>query len=150
MTKKLIKSMLVMAMVVTLTCGMASAAEKMKAVEMGESGQVILFAMTPEEIAAEDAETTRLAALRESRSEDPMMLKYELAESGEVVSFPMSAEDIKTAEKQAAEKVAANSVSKHEKVKKPSVVTETCELCESGEIITFTRPNTKAGELPGS
>ncbi len=150
MTKKLIKSMLVMAMVVTLTCGMASAAEKMKAIEMGESGLVILFAMTPEEIAAEDAETTRLAALREFRSEDPMMLKNELAESGEVVSFSMSAEDIKTAEKQAAEKAAKRSVSQHEKVKESYAVVEEHELCECGEIITFTRPNTKAGELPGS
>ena len=60
MTKKLIKSMLVMAMVVTLTCGMASAAQKMKAVEMGESGQVILFAMTPEEIAAEERSSVRV------------------------------------------------------------------------------------------
>ena len=115
----------------------------MKAYEMGESGQVVLFSMTPEEIAAEDAETARLASLRESTPKEPMMETYAMAESGEVISFPMSAEEIKTAERQAAEKAAKRSASKHESVRKPNVVVEGLELCECGEIITFTKTNTK-------
>lgn len=150
MTAKLIKSILVMVMAVTLTAGLSAAGERMKAYEMGESGQVVLFSMNPEEIAAEDAKTTRMAALRESESKEPIMETYEMAESGEVISFPMSAEEIKTAERLVAEKTAKRSASKRESVKKPNVVVEEHELCECGEIITFTRANTKAERLPGN
>ena len=38
-----------------LTYGLATAGEKMKAYEMGEAGQVVLFPMSPQEIAAEAA-----------------------------------------------------------------------------------------------
>ena len=99
MTAKLIKSTLVAAMAVALTCGPATARERMRAYEMGESGQVVFFSMTPEEIAAEDARITRLAAREESGSKEPMMVTYEMAESGELIGFPMSAEEIETAER---------------------------------------------------
>ena len=150
MTAKLIKSALVMVMAVALTAGMPAAGERMKAYEMGESGQVVFFSMTPEEIAAEDMQTARLAALRESRSEEPVMVTFEMAESGEVISFPASAEEIKTAERQAAENAAKKTASKPKGVQNPKVVVEEYELCECGEIITFPRTNKKAERLPGN
>ena len=127
MTAKLIKSILVTVMAVTLTCGLATAGEKMKAYEMGESGQVVLFPMTAQEIAAE---TALLAAIKRSEIEAPMVKTFELAESGETITFPMSAEEIRAAK---ADMTEVKSV----QTKQTDVTVEEYELAESGCIICF-------------
>jgi hypothetical protein len=148
MTAKLIRLILVTVAAVALTCGLATAGEKMKTYEMGESGQVVMFLMTPQEIVAENAKNPRRTALKKPEATGPMMITYELAESGEVITFPMTAEEIEAAGKKAAEKAAKRSASEHEKVKNPNVVVEEYELCECGKIISFTRHKTEAEKLP--
>ena len=127
MTAKLIKSILVTVLAVTLTCGLATAGEKMKAYEMGETGQVVLFPMTPQEIAAEAA---LLAAIKRSEIEAPMVKTFELAESGETITFPMSAEEIRAA------KAAMTEVKSVQAEQTDAAVAE-YELAESGCIICF-------------
>lgn len=146
MNTKLIKTIFVTAMAMILTCGLSSAGERMKAIEMGESGQTVLFRMSPEEIAAEDAEAARIAALIASKPKEPMTETYEMAESGEAITFPMSAEEIKIAEGREAERAAKRAASKLKNPNKPNVVVEEFELCECGEIITFTKPAQKTGQ----
>jgi hypothetical protein len=150
MTAKLIQLIVVTVTAVALACGLATAGEKMKPYEMGESGQVVMFPMTPEQIAGEDAKNARRTALKESKATEPMVVTYELAESGEVIHFPATAEEIKAAGKQPAESVAKRFASEHEKVKKPNVVVKGYELCECGEIIRFSRSTPEAEKLPAN
>ena len=57
---------------------------------MGESGQIVSFLMTPEEIATEDANNDRLAALRKAGFNKPnkLVASFELAKSGIIIEFP--------------------------------------------------------------
>jgi len=130
MIAKLMKSILVTVMAVTLTCGLATAGGKMKAYEMGESGQVVLFPMTPQEIAAEAAEGAKLAAIKRSETEAPMVKTFELAESGEILTYPMSAEGIRAAK-------AARTEVKSVRSKQTDVTAEEYELSESGITISL-------------
>jgi hypothetical protein len=117
-------------MAVALTAGLAAAAEKMKAYEMGESGQVVRFPMRPEEIAAEEAEAAKLAAAKQSAAERPMVKAFELAECGETITFPMSAAEIRAAK-------AARTELKPVQPKQTDAAVVEYELAESGCIICF-------------
>ena len=141
MTAKLIKSILVMVMAVTLTAGMATAGEKMKVYEMGESGQTVEFKMTAAEIGAENAENARSAAINATNHQksNAGLLVIEMGESGENVSFPMSAEEIQRTALKEAQEAAQRTAQKNMRANKPNVPVEECELCESGEIITFVK-----------
>ncbi len=141
MTTKLIKSILVMVMAATLTAGLATAGEKMKIYEMGESGQQVAFKMTAEEIAAENAENARLAAINahNRQKSNTGFLVIEMGESGQNVSFPMSAEEIQRTALREAQEAAQRTVRENMRANKPNVPVEECELCESGEIITFVK-----------
>ena len=56
---------------------------------MGESGQIVSFLMTPEEIAAEDVKKQRLSEIRrKSYLRDRKAIAYEMAESGMLIEFP--------------------------------------------------------------
>jgi hypothetical protein len=142
MTAKLIKSILVMVMAVTLTAGLATAGEKMKVYEMGESDQTVAFKMTAEEIAAENAENARLAAINADNRQKSKagLLVIEMGESGESISFPMSAEEIQRTALREAQEAAQRTAQQNMRANKPNVPVEECELCESGEIITFVKP----------
>jgi hypothetical protein len=74
----------------------ATAGQRVKLFEMGESGQTVEFPMTPQEIAVEDAENDRLSALRESKLKKPKkrVVEFELAESGIIIEFPVDVDDI--------------------------------------------------------
>jgi len=127
MTAKLIILILATVLAVTLACGLATAMEKMKAYEMGETGQVVLFPMTPQEIAAEAA---LLAAIKRSEVEAPMVKTFEFAESGETIIFPMSAEEIRAAK-------AAMTEVRSVQVKDTDLQVEEYKLAESGIVIKF-------------
>ncbi len=141
MTAKLIQSILVMVMAVTLTAGLATAGQNLKVYEMGESGQTVAFKMTAEEITAENAENARLAAINADNRQKSKtgFLVIEMGESGENISFPMSAEEIQRTALKEAQEAAQRTAQKNIKANKPNVPVEECELCESGEIITFTK-----------
>ena len=67
---------------------------------MGESGQIVKFAMSAEELAAEDAELARLAAIRGAKSRELQnrVAKFELGESGIVIEFPVESDEIAIAD----------------------------------------------------
>ena len=138
MTTKLIKSILVMVMAVTLTAGLAAAGEKMKVYEMGESGQTVEFKMTAAEIAAENARSAAINAANHQKSK-ARLLVIEMGESGHKVSFPMSAEEIQRTALREAQAAAQRTAQKNMRANKPNVPVDECELCESGEIITFVK-----------
>ncbi len=130
-----------MVMAVTLTAGLATAGEKMKVYEMGESGQTVEFKMTAEEIAAENAENARLAAINADNRQKSItrFLVIEMGESGQNVSFPMSAEEIQRTVLKEAQEAAQRTAQQNMRANKPNVPVDECELCESGEIITFVK-----------
>ncbi len=74
----------------------AIAEQRVKVFELAGSGQTIEFLMTPQEIAAEDAENDRLAALREAKLKKPKkrVVEFELAESGIIIEFPVDIDEI--------------------------------------------------------
>ena len=141
MTAKLIKSILVMVMAVTLTAGLATAGEKMKVYEMGESGQTVEFKMTAEEIVAENAEKARSAAINAANHQKSKtrLLVIEMGESGQIFSFPMSAEEIQRTALREAQEAAQRTAQQNMRANKPNVPVDECELCESGETITFVK-----------
>jgi hypothetical protein len=66
-------------------------------------------------------------------------LVIEMGESGENISFPMSAEEIQRTALREAQEAAQRTAQKNIKANKPNIPVEECELCESGEIITFVK-----------
>lgn len=132
----LISFIIMMTLGIFVTFNAAIAAERVKVFELAESGMVIEFPMTAAEIAAEDAERERLAAVRAARSAEPeeRLEKIELAESGEVYEFPMTAAEI-AAEDTENTRRAAMLGKNSNSVKAPVVV---FELAESGQRIEFT------------
>jgi len=113
----------------------AIAEQRVKVFELAESGQTIEFLMTPHEIAAEDAENDRLAALREAKLKKPKkrMQIFEMGESGQTVEFPMTPDEI-AAEDAENDRLAAL---REVKLKKPKKRVVEFELAESGIIIEF-------------
>jgi hypothetical protein len=113
----------------------ATAEERVKVLEMGESGQTIEFLMTPEEIAAENAEKKRLAAIREPKLKKPIkrVKIFEMGDSGQTVEFEMTPKEIAVEEAGKARLVAIREA----KAKKPKKPVIGFELAESGVIIEF-------------
>ena len=118
-----------------LTIHPAFAKDRVKVYEMAESGIVIEFKMTPEEIAAKDAENATQDALKEAAKNNARQrLKvYEMAESGQTFSFPMTSEEI-AIENAENSKLAAILKAKPEEQQKQVVI---FELAESGISIEF-------------
>jgi len=65
------------------------------AIEMAD-GKIVTFAMSPEEIAAEDAIKAELDRRKSSTANSPTqrVVIYEMGESGHIVSFPMTEKEI--------------------------------------------------------
>ena len=78
------------ALTITFTFNTTTAAEWVTVIEMGESGQRVVFPMRSEEISVANAENARLAAIRSAgflKSKKPVV-GFELAESGHSIGFP--------------------------------------------------------------
>ena len=137
--KNIIAYMMITIFGIFMTFHPAMAAERVKVIELAESGEFIEFPMTAEEIAAEDAEIARRAAVRNARAKAPQerLERIELAESGDVFEFPMSAAEIAAEDEENARRAAMRE--KHANPgKKPVVV---FELAESGHMIEFAVPS---------
>jgi hypothetical protein len=67
-----------------------------KVIEMGESGQIVEFSMSPEEIATEDTDSARHVALRKEGFNKPRtpVASFEMAESGIVIEFPVDPPEV--------------------------------------------------------
>jgi hypothetical protein len=111
------------------------AGDRFKVFEMAESGAIIEFKMTPEEIAAENAENERWAAIREAHinSLKERLNVFEMGESGQTVSFPMTLEEIANEDAENV-RMAAIRKAKSGEQKKQAV---TYESGESGDLIEF-------------
>ena len=130
--------MMVITLGFVLSMPAALAAERVKTFELAESGVVIEFPMTPEEIAAEDAANARQAA----RDKEPLERRerIELAESGLVIEFPMAAEEMAAEDAENARRAALRS--KGTALPTPEVVV--FELAESGQTIEFPVKTTRS------
>jgi len=124
-----------MVMGIFFTINPALAGERVKVIEMAESGIIIEFKMTPEEIAAESAENIKQVALQEESKKNPgqRLNVYEMAESGQTFSFPMTPEEIAAKDAENVNLVAIKKT-KSEEQKNQVVI---FELAESGETIEF-------------
>ncbi len=120
---------------VFLTINPALAGDGVKVYEMAESGLTIEFKMTSKEIAADNAENAKLAALSKAHNNNPQkrVKVFEMSESGQRVSFPMSAEEVAAVDTENA-RVAAIRKEKSEEKKQQFV---TFELAESGVSVEF-------------
>jgi hypothetical protein len=89
---------------ILITTTVAVAGERLKVFELAESGQTIEFPMTAGEIAAKDAEESRLNAIRADNAKKPRgkMIIFEMGEGGQIVTFPMTAEEIAAEEAESA------------------------------------------------
>jgi hypothetical protein len=137
--KKIITTALVIsAMALFLNLNTATAADRLKVFEMGESGCSVCFPMTAEEIAAEDAKAARLAAIREAKLENPgeRMRIYEMGEGDHTVSFPLTAEEIAAEDANKDRPVSKKAVQSGEAEKRVT----TFEMAESGQVIEFSVP----------
>jgi hypothetical protein len=89
---------IILALGVFLIISPVMAENRVIAFEMGESGQMVSFPLTADEIVAEDAEIARLKAaqnIRVPKSESDFVI-FELAESGETIEFPVKGVEILT------------------------------------------------------
>ena len=113
----------------------AFAGDRVKVFEMAESGITIEFPMTPDEIAAEDAERAKQVALKEAAEKNSRQRfnVYEMAESGQTILFPMTPEEIAAENAENVNLVAINKRKSEEQGKQVVIF----ELAESGEIIEF-------------
>jgi hypothetical protein len=120
-----------------LTNHPALAEERVNVYEMAESGIIIEFKMTPEEIAAEDAENAKQVAHKEketAKTNSGQRFKfYEMAESGQTVSFPMTSKEIAKEDAENAKRAAI----KQTKPEEPKRQVDIYELAESGITIEF-------------
>ena len=98
MRKTILTAISILAMVVIVSLNTAAAEEKRIVIEMGESGQTVSFPMTSEEIAAADADKSKLVqggALNPQKTA-PRFKTIEMGETGQIVSFLMTPEEIAT------------------------------------------------------
>jgi hypothetical protein len=83
-------------MVIIVSLNTASAEKTHIVFEMGESSQTVSFPMTPEEIAAVDADNARQVkgGVLKSQKTEPRFKTIEMGEGGQTVSFLMTPEEI--------------------------------------------------------
>ena len=91
--------------------------------------------MTPEEIAAKDAENARMAAIIEADSNRPQekLSLFEMIESGETVFIPMTVEKIASEHNENVRLAAVRKATSETQQKQAAIY----ELSESGGLIEF-------------
>jgi len=127
--------MLIIALTILFSFSTVSAAEWVKVIEMGESGQTAEFPMTPDEIAVEKVRRNNLSANpRPDIAPSNKNLKIiAMGESGQAVVFSMTAEEITAANAENARLAAIRSARPNKSEKKVVGF----ELAESGQSIEF-------------
>jgi hypothetical protein len=119
---------------ISLETSQAVEEKRVKIFEMGESGQIIEFLISPAEIASEGAENAQLAVLRQARLNKPneRMKVIEMGD-GQTVEFPMSPEEVASEDEENAP-LSTLRKARFIKPQKPEVY---FEMAESGIIIEF-------------
>ena len=134
MKNMILITFILLVMGIFLTIDPVIAGDRFKVYELAESGVTIEFKMSPEEIAAEDAENARLAAIREANSNrsQERLNEIEMGEGG-TISFPMSVEEIAAENSKNARRAAITEA--RSKKREDQVVTY--ELPDGGPLIEF-------------
>ncbi|MBW2411971.1 MAG: hypothetical protein JRF72_19415 [Deltaproteobacteria bacterium] len=85
-------TMIIWTLALVFNLNTALADENIKVYEMGESGQIVSFPMTAEEIAAADCDNKKPAAVRKASAEKTRaaVLIYEVGEGGHRITFPLT------------------------------------------------------------
>jgi len=134
MRKVILTAINILTMVIIVSLNTASAEKRHIVFEMGESGQTISFPMTPEEIAAVDADDARLVkgGVLKSQNTAPRFKTIEMGEGGQIVSFLMTPEEVtaEDAERQHLYEI-------RRKISVDDRQTITYETAESGMLIEF-------------
>ena len=134
MRKVILTAISILAMVIIVSLNTASAEKRHIVFEMGEGGQTVSFPMTPEEIAAVDADNARQVkgGVLKSQKTEPRFKTIEMGEGGQIVSFLMTPEEV-TAED--AERQRLSEI--HRKSSVNDRQTIAYEMAESGMLIEF-------------
>ena len=134
MRKVILTAINILTMVIIVSLNTASAEKRHIVFEMGESGQAVSFPMTPEEIAAVDADDARLVkgGVLKSQNTAPRFKTIEMGEGGQIVSFLMTPEEVtaEDAERQHLYEI-------RRKISVDDRQTITYETAESGMLIEF-------------
>ena len=132
--RKVILTAISILAIVMVSLSTASAEKRHIVFEMGESGQVVSFPMTSDEIVAHEAENTRRVNSKalNSKQTAPRFKTIEMGESGQLVSFLMTPEEI------AAEDAENRSIYKtHKNSSVDETQTVSYEMAETGVMIVF-------------
>ena len=87
--KTMMASISILFLAALVTMNPAIAGDRLKIFQMGESGQMVSFPLTAEEIGIDNTEIGRRRAIRNDRvpkGESDLVI-FELAESGEIIEF---------------------------------------------------------------
>ena len=134
MKKVILTAISILAMVIVVSINTATAENRHIVFEMGESGQIVSFPMTSEEVAAVDARNAGLeqGGVQNSQKTAPRYRTIEMGEGGQIVSFLMTPEDIAAED---AEKLSLSEIRKKSFVDDRQTVVY--EIAESGTRIEF-------------
>jgi len=134
MRKVILTAISIMAMVIIVSINIASAEKRHIVYEMGESGQTVSFPMTPEEIAAVDADNARQVkgGVLKSQKTEPRFKTIEMGEGGQIVSFLMTPDEVAAED---AEKRRLSELRRKSSIDDKQIVAY--EMAESGALIEF-------------
>ena len=135
--KNTIKYISIMTLSLFVIIATATAAERSKIFVMAESGEVIEFLMTAEEMAVQQTERDRQAMNEVAKIAEfiEKVERIELAESGDIYEFPLSADEI--AAREAEDVRQAATFNKNLKPVKAPPEVAVFEMAESGQTIEF-------------
>ena len=123
-------------LVAVLVASGVNAAERVKVIELGESGITIEFPLTPDEIAAEEVASSRFIVANPKSVEKSgnNVIVYEMGEGGHLIEFQAKAEEIAAANAENA-RLAAFQAKKASIVPLPAG--DRFEMVENGNFIVF-------------
>ena len=123
-------------LVTVLVASGVNAAEGVKVFELGESGITIEFPLTPGEIAAEEAASSRfiVANSKSTEKSGDNVIVYEMGEGGHVVEFQATAKEIAAAN---AENARLAAFQTKQSTVNPLPTGDRFEMVENGNFIVF-------------
>ena len=140
MTNKLVTIYGVVIMSLLSIAGLSIAEERYQTYEMGESGRLIFFKMSAEEIALEDAALARSELIRNSKKKktEKWVETIEFAESGMVLEFPMSKKQIGLAKAKAEQALLKAKTKIESPGEDPCLLAETVEMGDGNTVVFYT------------
>lgn len=140
MINKLVKIYSILLVSLFSIAGLSTAGERYQAYEMGESGQLVFFKMSAEEIVLEDAVLARAELMKNSwnNKAEKWVETIELPESGMVLEFPMSKRQIRLAKAKAEMTLLKVKDQIESTDKGPCHIAETVEMGDGSTVVFYT------------